>query len=814
MTLYALNIKFLLSVLISAFLLIQCQNGSAPINTNTSLFELIQDSPHIAGKAEYLNSPYVTAGDRLYMVGHQDGQFPDLGWHVEGEMGGIWDHPIKLMDGFMLSINKGNESFCLQKADTFINYPYANVHKYIQAVPDFQITRTQFVPDAKEGLIIEYIFKNKSTDNQLLTLNFQAMVDLRPVWLGERTNMTDGKDQISWDESQKCLVAKDSLQEWYTAWKADIPAKNHKTNNNTCSFKRKGLGAQAELSYEINIPSKEQFVIKFFIAGSYQSKEMVFNSLSELAQNAQKLLISKKRRYEEIAQIAQIKIPDAQIQQAYEWIKYNTDWLIRDVPETGRAISAGIPDYPWWFGCDSEYTLPGILATGRKDIVYSTMELLKNLSDQTNKNGRVIHEASTNGVVFNPGNINETPQFASLVWSVYQWTGDQELLNTYYPFIKQGLTWLLEENDKDQNLYPDGAGMMEIHGLDSEMIDVATYTQKAFADAAQMAKIMGDEQQASDYQHIADKLKEKINTDFWVEEFNSYADFIGTTAQANELIEAAIIRADTLKKPWAVEELENTQAKIVSYLPNQKQGFVLYHNWVVNTPMETGIAPPEKADAALKTGSKFVNPFGLFVTGLDRDETAGQDDGSFAKDKKIFSYVGAVMTLPTGVQAIAENNYGNPDQALSYLQRMTKSFNYALPGSMYEVSPDFGMIVQAWNTYALATPIVQQFFGIQPKAYQKSIHIQPLMPTSWDEASITKLPVGVNSISMKYAIHDKITKIHVTQQLEDWKIRIYFPKNKFQYWKVNGKITQTQTNTSKDWIEVKGNEISLELSNE
>jgi len=30
------------------------------------------------------------------------------------------------------------------------------------------------------------------------------------------------------------------------------------------------------------------------------------------------------------------------------------------------------------------------------------------------------------------------------------------------------------------------------------------------------------------YQSKADKIKEKINKDFWVEEFNSYAGFIGT----------------------------------------------------------------------------------------------------------------------------------------------------------------------------------------------------------------------------------------------------------------------------------------------
>ena len=55
-----------------------------------ALSDFLQESPKIEGKEAYLNSPYVTAGNRVYMVGHQDGTFPDLGWHIKGEMGGIW----------------------------------------------------------------------------------------------------------------------------------------------------------------------------------------------------------------------------------------------------------------------------------------------------------------------------------------------------------------------------------------------------------------------------------------------------------------------------------------------------------------------------------------------------------------------------------------------------------------------------------------------------------------------------------------------------------------------------------------------------
>ena len=124
----------------------------------------------------------------------------------------------------------------------------------------------------------------------------------------------------------------------------------------------------------------------------------------------------------------------------------------------------------------------------------------------------------------------------------------------------------MTENDSNKNLFPDGFGMMEIHGLDSEMIDVAVYTQKAFADASKMAKELREDSLASDYGKMASILEDKINKDFWAEEFNSYADFIGTDKQALHLIDDAIIRADTLNKPWAIEELEETKKSILAIL--------------------------------------------------------------------------------------------------------------------------------------------------------------------------------------------------------------------------------------------------------
>ncbi len=737
----------------------------------TNFSDIIKNDSFIDGKPEYLNSPYVTAGNRVYMVGHQDGSFPDLGWHIKGEMGGIWNHPIKLMDGFDIEISDDIDTIKLNNAKSFTNYPFANKHAFSLNDKNIEIERWQYVPDNKQGVIIQLIIKNLGGERKL-KLKFTGKSDLRPTWLGERSNMIDGKDQATFDSEKQIWKVKDSLNDWHTIFGFDSEFKQNSitdktpTQNNTSSN---------SLENTVFLSAEKTHIVNYIIAGSYTSEKEALESYDDIKKNINSNFILKRERYKALAEQSKLTVPDKNIQETFEWLKYNCDWLVRTIPEMGSGITAGIPDYPWWFGVDSEYALKGYMAIGQSEPVYNTISLLDSLSDATNGNGRIIHEVSTNGVVFNNGNINETPQFASLIWEIYKWNGDKEFLKTYFLTIKKGLEWLMTEKDTNKNLFPDGFGMMEIHGLDSEMIDVASYTQRAFDDASKMAAELGKDELSRQYKNKANLIKEKINSDFWSEEFNSYADFIGTDEQALHLIEAAIIRADTLKKPWAVEELRSTKASILKNPSTKPRPFVLHHNWVVNTPMEMKIADNEKALKALKTAETFVNPFGVFVTGIDRDESAGSDDGSF-KGSKAFSYTGAVMTLPTSVQAIAENNYNHPNQALKYIKRMSRTFSFAFPGSIYEVSPDYGMITQAWNIYGFAIPIVQQFFGINPQASKKKVAIEPQMPDEWDKASLENVIISDNAISMYYDKSNGFLKLKVVQENPEWELEIILPK--------------------------------------
>ena len=757
--------QFSISLIVLALFISCSETKTIPIS------DLASDSPSITGKQEYLPSPYVTAGNRVYIVGHQDGSFPDLGWHIKGEMGGIWNHPIKLMDGFNITLFDSSDTLRLDKADSFTNYPAASQFKYNWSSKNIEVERWQFIPDDKQGTVIQLVLKNLGGE-QRIKLKFDGISDLRPTWLGERTYMFDGKDEASLDEENQLWKVKDSLNEWYTVFGSELEFEQKSKFSSKKTVDNTSINSIEDVLF---LEAGGTHVVNYIVSGSYKSEEEAVSTFQSLKRDINSDFISKNDRYKVLASQSKLTVPDKNIEQAFEWLKYNCDWLVRKVPEIGTGITAGIPDYPWWFGVDSEYALKGYMAIGQTDATYNTIRLLDSLSEATNGNGRIVHEVSTNGAVFNEGNINETPQFTSLIWEVYQWNGDKEFLKSYFPTIKKGLNWLMTEKDADNNLFPDGYGMMEIHGMDSEMIDVAAYTQRAFDDASKIANELGDTDLAKQYQATADEIKAKINTEFWSEEFNSYADFIGTDEQALHLIADAIKRAESLNKPWAVEELKATKASIIANPSDQPRQFVLHHNWVVNTPMEMNIADKDKAKRGLKTAEKFVNPFGVFVTGIDRDASAGSDDGSF-QGTKVFSYTGAVMTLPTSVQAVSENNYGNPNKALNYIQRMTRTFSFAFPGSIYEVSPDYGMITQAWNIYGFAVPIVQQFFGISPEAQNKKITISPNMPSQWDNASIENVIVADNAVSVYYTKSNGKLTLRVEQDNPEWKVEILLPK--------------------------------------
>jgi glycogen debranching enzyme len=700
------------------------------------------------------DQPYVTAGDRTYLIGTQDGKFPDMGSHVPGEMGGLWLHPIKLIDGFWATLTDRatNQTVALSESADFVTYPYGNRFSYGPVLDSLEIERFQFSPDGQDGVIVQYELKNAGDRRRQLQLQLAIKTELSPVWYSDRLDIKDARDTVAWDATNRLFIANDADNAWFAVWGATGSADAQPVAHPE-PIQTKGMGVTAASRYGLSVEPHGSSTLTFFIAGSAKNRKAAIDTYHYLAANQASLLEEKKAHYASLIDRARVRIPDQHLQEVYNWVRINAEWLVREVPGMGRGLGGGLIEYPWWFGTET-YSLQALMASGNFDLAKQTLRLLNEQSIKANGNGRIVHEVTTNGAVSNPGNSQETAQFILTVGRLIDWTGDLEFAKEMYPAMERGIHWLLTDMDQNHDLFPEGYGIMEVYGLNAELIDVAVYTQQALKATAHIAVVLNHPDTAAAYQKLASELERKINQRFWVERDGSYADFYGTKAQAIGAAEGAIKQIGlkgasqlTARDQEMIGYYQRLKQKFAA-LPDTSRGWTTNKNWVITTPMETGIAPRTRALRALdKIRNEDVGEYGPFLSAVERH---------------------AMMTISTGVQAVSEGNYGRTEQALWYVDKIVQTFNRVTPGSISEMMPDYGCFTIAWTSYGIVVPLIQHVFGIEPDGLNQTVVFEPHVPAGWGDMSIEDLPVGTTKVSFSRAKTTKGIEYTVEAKDDGW----------------------------------------------
>ncbi len=734
--------KTLVQAALAAFVLVPAlaaEPRAAQLTPNAMLLSLSSANnyaaPVLAGISNQgLNKqqPYVTAGDRAYLIGTQDGNFPKLGQHVSGEMGGLWLPPIKLIAGFEARIVElgTDKKILLAASPEMVTYPYGNLFRYGRVLPDLDIDRFQFSPDHQQGLIVQYRFKNASGRARRLRFEWSVETDLRPGWSADRLGIRNGQDVVEWRPRNGVFIARDTDNPWFCVWGA-TPYAGSQPTEPPRPLHTTGAGVTAASSHLVTVSAHATFTLTFAISGSSISQSDALAAYDYLAKHQVALLAEKVAHYGSIINRARIRIPDERLQEVYNWSRIDMEWLVRDVAGIGRGLSGGFMEYPWWFGTET-YSLQALTATGDFDLARQTLKLLRDQSNKVNNNGRIAHEITTDGQVTNPGNTQETAQFVLTIGKVFAWTGDKKFAAEMYPAVKKAIEWLQGGLDQDNKPFPEGYGIMEVDGLNAALIDVAVYTQKALEAAARIAEALHDTDADARYRKLASDLKERINQRFWIEQAGSYADFYGSRSQAVAAADGAIkqiaLGSDKLtqKQKDSIAYYERLKAEFLA-MPEGNRGWITNKNWVIATPLETGIAPRERAIGLLdKIRREDTGEYGPYLSAVERT---------------------SMMTISTGVQAVAEGKYGRTDEALWYVNKIVQTFNRVSPGSMSEMMPDQGCFTIAWTSYGIVLPLIEHVFGVRPDAVKKTIVFEPHLPTGWEDISIENLPVGANLIS-------------------------------------------------------------------
>ena len=704
------------------------------------------------------NRRFVVAGDESYVIGTQDGNFPPMGWHIRGEMGGVWSHPIKLLDGYWVQI----EDQWLTKADKFVVGPgYSEIHYILSGL---EVTRKDFCPDGKRGVITYFTLKDTTGKKRVVNFTYLARTELMSSypwsWSKPSAEEVNGIDagfyasiaksdqrmqRLMYNESIHVVVCEDR-DKWVIFGSNEQPissAVNHalwgpipRSQRPDCGDK----GVGGELTYRVTIPAGGSEVIKFVVAGSTTSSYDAIKTYCDLNKNDPELFDDKVRRYMDIANLSDLNIPDNEIKAAFLWGKLNTEMLVLQVPGFGRGIGGGFPDYPWWFGCDGEYTVPALLVTGQSELAKDHLRLLKRISELTNGNGKIVHEIVSDGTVYwgkisDPGNTNEAVQFVKAVYQVYRWTGDDKFLKEMYPFAKKSVFWAIKDMDTDNDSFPEGYGMVEREGMGHEKLDVVCYTYEAINALGKMASAMNDSATQSRCNRLASDLRDRINKIWWMPDWNLYADSLTETNEAQQ---------DT--------------------------------HWIVAVPMESMVAPREVAlrSFQLLESSEFTDPsYGLYHTALDTPTNPGPDR--------------RVWTLPNSVMAVGECNYGQIDKGIWYSALIAKSLDHEMPGALPEiVTPplssdlrELACFLQAWSSYGIAWPLITQVAGVNPNVPDRELSIIPDLPEGWSYLNLANLTIGdeLYRVEVTYGTYNRTITVSKSSTPYRLNIGATIPKN-------------------------------------
>jgi hypothetical protein len=711
---------------------------------------------------------YVASGTRGYMVGVESGDFPALGWHIRGEMGGIWSPPLKLLDGVWFAID-GNwlgpaSRFTSGQGYVRMDYPAAS---------GLQVSRRDFVPDGRRSALVELRLRSTGGDRRV-SIWVDAHSELMSAYpWGETTpsQLTfNGQDTASFADGR--LSFSEPGKPWTALVSSNLPPSSGETGPGfrgpheppvvcgpsgpgtptpppRCHDTAYGKGAGGRLRYELTVPAGRERRLLVAVAGSDVGAADARRELRTTLDGADASFRAKVGSRRRLERYTQLSLPgDPLLAQGIDWSKQNLADSVQvaerlqvrkvragkeyptpsgTVPHV-RFLGAGWPDYPWLFATDGEYTAFASVAVGQFEPIMDHLRALRDVSRVANGDtGKVVHEVVTDGSIYfganeDAGNTDETVKFPSAVALIWRWTGDDRFRDEMYDFTVDGMHWALESLDADGDGWLEGPGNVEREGMGEEKLDVTVYTIRGLRDLADLARSRGDRATVRWALDRARDLERRFEAEWWMPEVPQHADSLddpgNVKLQQRHWIGAIPMEAELVRRGRVVPGL---------------------------TTYPHGVAALELRETTCYSGD-----FGLFHTGVPGCDTVPGGTG----ERKVF-------TLNTAIMSVGEGNYGRlgPDEQGRYTagnRRLQLPDPDEQPGAMPEIAPspdytrsidqplnDRAMVLQAWGAYGTAWPVVRQQLGVRPDMGRGRLEVVPQVPPGQRRVSGSNIRLGL-----------------------------------------------------------------------
>jgi hypothetical protein len=779
---------------------------AAPPATSTSTpgGRALASSPEVSVATRLADRREVDAGTRAYSIGFEDGRFYANGWHITGEMGGVWTPPMKMLDGVWFGLGGQWVGQATKFSSGFGYTRYA-----LPSIDGMQLQRTDFVPDGKRGALFGLTITNPGAA-RTTSFKIDAHSELMGQWPwssdtntpNANENLPDkgvynGNDLVFTDNG---TLAGESQAHHYSAVVGTSlkptggsighqyygPQPGHRCTGtesgapadpkpSACDDGPAGNGTGGELTYSLHLAANSTRTIWLGVGGSDVRQADAASTLASLLKDPVKEFDTKIAQRDALNRWTQLNLPgDRLTQRAITWGKQNiadltlkannlkVRWTnqgkqypapLGTVP-SANWIGAGYPDYPWIFATDGEYTAFAALALGRFETIENHMRTLKNVSDILNhRSGIVVHETVSDGSVYF-GHDSKTNN------------GDGTFTNDFntdetvkFPSIVD-LIWRWTGNNKFRDqMYGFAKRNLRrvVNGLDAD--------HDGWPEGSGNVELTGMGSEKLD------------NAVYLIRGLYDLAD-LAQSKHDSTTQKWALTHANALSKKFEKAWWDAAAKQYADSLKDPGNHKLYQKHWIGVVPMEAelhhgnnsvpGVAPFQRGNTALAgrengcfSGSRPLNR-GLFHTGC--------------KSSYNGTGIKVIYGLTTSIMAVGEGNYGRlgPGRQQRYLHAIdetmfkepeTGNTPDEMPGAMPETfpAPDQGanidrcwtcrsMFMQAWGNYGTAWSVVHQWLGVDPDIGRHEVTFAPQVPQGQHVVSGKNIRLGDGSASV-FASH-------------------------------------------------------------
>jgi glycogen debranching enzyme len=645
----------------------------------------------------------IRAWEFLPVVGTRAGLFGNETGRLEA-----WVYPLKIFREFHLTFHVGDRALPAESlARTLTVRPESASILYVG--DSFRVRETLCVPVHEAGAVITLDVETE----QPLEIETAFTPDFQLEWPAGL-----GGTYSTWDAKQRAFFVGEEARKYAAlvgSPTAEAPHAAYETN----------YSASDEDSMRLGVTPKGKETKVVVIAASVsgpadatKTYEHLLNSYLDLERESSYYY----RAY--LEKTVGLELPDAALQQSYDWARISTVQGVVNNPYLGTGLVAGYrtsgvsqrPGFAWFFGRDSEWTSFALNAEGDFAASRAALDFISKFQRE---DGKVPHEISQSASLvpwfkdypYPWASADATPLFIIAVNDYAVQSGDTAFVSEKWDNLWRAYQFLRSTYDSNGLAQNMGIGHGWVEGGPLLPVKNEYYQAglgvEALRGLSNLARLAGKDDVSKQLAAEFEKGRTVLEHAYWSPEAKNYAFALNQNNQ----------RIDELSV-------------------------------LTTVPMWFGLEEPNNANQTISklAAEDHQTDWGMRII----------SNHSKVYDGSGYHY-GAVWPLFTGWASVGEYRYHRAFPAYENLRaNALLAFDGALGHFTEVLSGDYYQSFatssphQIWSSAMVISPILRGLFGIQVDAEKHQVALTPHIPPDWTSFTIRNIRVGDAGLDINY----------------------------------------------------------------